>query len=204
MPKLDPESFPGYLEAIEQESLLRDAAFLSLNENIAGFEICQMTLQHWLILRIAKSPMIYGGVPTPAQLAQFLWVMNPAYNARGVGRWRFLRMCRKAFRNPAWVQNLIGGVRKFMAETMQDRDGVSNKEDDFEASYYSDAAFLCGLLGQHLHYSRDAVMVMPLTQIFQFKKVIRELNGSQVPLGNPSERIISDYLQKQNEERRRN
>jgi hypothetical protein len=204
MPLFKPETVPGYLEAIEQENLLRDAAFLPVRENIAGFEVCQMTLRHWLILRVAKSPMIYGGVPTPEQMAQFLWVMHPAYNPEGRGKWRFRRMCKKAFRNPVWTQNLIAGARKYMAETMQDREAATNQGEGFEPTFYSDVAYLVGLMALHLGFSREQTLETPLAQIFQFKKVIRDLLGSTVPSGNPSERLISDHLEKLNQERRRN
>jgi len=202
MPQLDPTKFPGYLEQVAQESLLRDAAFLPVNESICGFEVCQMTLRHWLILRVAKSPFITGGIPNPKQLALFLWILNPIYNAEGRRRRRFMFCCRWAFRKEENVRTLVGEARKYVAETMQDGEFV--RTENYEPSYYSMAAHFCGLLGMHLGFSEDDVMAMPLRRLFQYVKVIRDLIDSGVPKGNPSDRILCDALEKQNAERRRN
>lgn len=188
----DPAKVPGYLDAVEREKLVRNVSFLPITLFVEGFELCQMTLNHWLLLYIARSPMVFGGIPRPDQAAQFLWVMNPDYNPEGRGKRALLRRCRKVFRNPSKAQRLVAEINRYMHETMLDLDRSSGAAD--ETSYFADPCYLVGMLCFHFGWSEDAVMRMPLARIFQYKKVIKLLTASSIPLGNPSERLISDWL----------
>src|SRR5436190_23240372 len=68
---------PGFLEAVQREQFVRDAAFLRLSESVAGFELVPLTLRHYLILRATRNPLLWGGLPSPNQLFNFLWMLAP-------------------------------------------------------------------------------------------------------------------------------
>lgn len=200
--RFDPNSIPGFTEAVARERQLRNVSFLPICLNISDFEVRQLTLRDWLILYSTESPMVFGGIPTPGQVAQFLWLLNPRYNREGRGKSQFLRMCRRAFKRPLWVRDIVAGIRKYMADTMVDLDGRGAPE--ISPSYYCDATYLCALLGHHLHYSEAAVLSMPIARVLQYKKAIRDLVGSGIPQSNPSDKIIGEWLQRRNEEGRKN
>lgn len=88
------DSIPGYRDAVERESFIRDAAFLPITQNLCGFEVRQMTLEDFLAFRILKSPFLVGGEPTEADARAFLWRMSPTYQEGNLrARRRVMRKC---------------------------------------------------------------------------------------------------------------
>jgi len=79
---LEIDEVPGLKLALEREAFLRDAAFLPVNESIAGFEAVPMTLREYGLLRLMKSPLLAFTLPTPVQLTQFPLVSQPAVHTR--------------------------------------------------------------------------------------------------------------------------
>src|SRR5438046_741906 len=95
---------PGYAVAVLKEQFSRDVAFLELNESVAGFELVPLTLRHYLILRSTRNPILWGDLPTPNQLFNFLWLLSPEYNGPQTrARKRFQRRCRKIFFPPQFL-----------------------------------------------------------------------------------------------------
>lgn len=95
-PITSPLELPGYAAAVAREQFLRDAAFLELNEDIAGFAVRPLTLRVFLALRSIRSPLLTPGrTPTPFDLAAFLWLLAPEYRRDdAAARARFLQRCR--------------------------------------------------------------------------------------------------------------
>src|SRR5690606_19106203 len=125
------ENVPGYVEAVSQENLDRDAAFFGLTENVAGYELVQMNMSHRLVLRLARNPLLSGGTPSPIDLAQFHWLLSPNWNAVGIGRSKFLRRCRRDFAPSRFIKRnarrvlrgaeIVAACREFLNRTFQDR-----------------------------------------------------------------------------------
>ncbi len=213
---------PGLAEARAKESTAWDAAFLTVNENIAGFEVRPLTLRHVLVLRLMQSPLVTGGqLPTPAQLAAFLWLLSPDYvPGGGRARQRFLRRCR-AFLPPRpplirtrramkrWQSRtaaavtlagqIITAARTYISEAYQDRPGGTAGS---EESYFSDAAFICGKLALEGNFTRswEETMDLPVKVAFQFLKVIRRYHDPTRPLFRHSDSLVRQWLA-ENEER---
>lgn len=200
--------------------LVRDAAFLPVTESIAGFEVTQMTLLQWGILRVAQNPLLYGGTPSPLELSQFLWVLNPGWNVAGRGRRSFLKACRKRFMMPVrpWLKTpwamkrwrrlaaaklwqareVIGACRRYLDETFQDRPPSNPNLKGFQPSYYSDLAYFCGVIASKFPQDDATILRKPVKQVFQLLRIIDQMNGSEVPLGNRSDGIVCDFLAKEN------
>lgn len=74
------------IAAIATEKIRREAAFLHterfpLHENIAGFPAVPLCLFHCDLLRMMDSPFMPPfNTPLPKQMADFLWVISPAFN----------------------------------------------------------------------------------------------------------------------------
>lgn len=212
------DQIPGYRDAVEKEELVRDAAFLPVNESIGSFEVVPMTLPHYLLLRAMKSPMLTFEVPTPEQLTQFLWLLSPDYTpTESKARKQFFRRCRqfKLPRKPwfrtgwttrRWMKkakarmkvfvDTIGDARRYVIETFQDRPGtVSSIQDAIE--YFSDATSLCGSMAREYGWSEKAILKMPLKRLFQYLKEIGQAHGKKV-FCNPSGDVMAQWQVEQN------
>jgi len=214
---------PGFLDAVVREQFCRDAAFLGLSETVAGYELAPLTLRHYLILRATRNPILWAGLPSPNQLFNFLWLLNPANNNSQTpeprARAQFEAGCRKRFFPPrflallnckwsrAWYRlvhrrrqleaaKIITHVREFIDETMQDRP-PKMKDRPFDADYYSDGAFFCAHFGREYGWPPEVVLALPMNCVFQFCNEIKQRNmvpGKSIPLCNPSDRVKSAWM----------
>lgn len=218
----NPLSIPNYVQAVERETLVRDAGFLNLTESIGKFEVRQMTLRDYLVLKTMRSPLLFRAIPSPEQLAAFLWVLSPSYQPDAPrARYRFLRRCR-AFvpKRPPLIRfpRLMARWEKdckirleltlklsleainYVKETMMDKPAQAATM-GFEAPYFSIAAPFVSFMWREC--GKDA-MACSLKEIFQQLRESKQRNNSKEPLGNPSERVIQEELDRRNLEMQRN
>lgn len=216
-----PSDLPEYLEAVEREQLVRCAALLRLPEKINGFTVMPMTLNHYSILRIAGSPFLPPfRAPNYAELAAFLWVLNPGYCLDKKKRDKFLKTCRMfrppkyGFRREARLVNSMlrlaetaQAAQSYVAETFQDRppavsDGIQPVE------YYADEISVVATLSREYGWSPEDIANMPLKVVFQYLKEICEhhaaMNGKPAMLCNPSGAITAKYMAEKNRKLKRN
>ena len=177
---------PGYREAVKRENDIRDASFLDLTTSICGVEIRQMTPRDLLILDGIGNPLMYGGLPSPAELADFLWKLSPLYkeNAR-LRRYLFGVTIRK--------MNFIAAVqacRRYVDDTFQDSPASSGAS----APYVSWCAHLVVNISTETGWSEAAILNTPLKRLFQYLKAIRRRDNPQAPMHNPSDKIRGDYI----------
>jgi hypothetical protein len=204
---------PGYVEALARERFLRDAAFLGVSETVYGFELKPLTLRHWLIMRIANSPLIGDGTPSPVQLAQFLWSVSTEYSLEDSARRAFLKRCRKFqpptppwfFETKRWRKRFNGAmiemakcltaVRAYIDEATMDAP-PRRQSLAFTPDYYSEVAFWVGLFGHSFH--PDAILDMPLKVLYQLYKEALDSrsagNKTKPIMFNPiSERVRNEW-----------
>lgn len=211
-------STPGWFEAREQGRVVRDSALLGLTTDLAGFEVEEMILEKYLILRLIKSPLLYGYTPTPTQLATFLWILNPSFNSRAIGRKKFMRRCRnwtasepifktvKALKKFEIKKDLamkrmakvLVACRDYVDETMIDKPKGKNGGD--EPDYYSEGIFWCHMLGKEANQSWQDVMKMPMKVLFQWMNRIREDRGEKLSDAFIAP-LIANRLKELNEQR---
>jgi len=200
----------GYAEAVAREQMVRDASFLPVNEKIGEFEVLPMTLRHYLILRMMRSPLLTGGMPGPVELTQFLWVLSPRYTPRnGLGRWMFFRRCRKfipasfpgdsprakAKRQKAVLRaaQIINESVAYINDALQDRQPSSGGGGPCK-SYFSDAAGTCALFAREFGWDDEATLQKPMKRLLQYMKEMSVSRGSKIPLCNPSDDKINEFL----------
>lgn len=206
-------NIPGMAEAVEKELTVWDAAFLPVNESVAGFEVRPMTFADCLILRLMKSPLLIGGTPSPLDLVGFLWVLSPDYTPRGgAAKSRFLKRCRAFLpKSPPWFKTkravarwekrsgaalleaatIIKSARAYVAETFQDRPPRRGEAQD---SYYSDACAICATFAREYGWTRSESLNMPIKQAFQFFKECRQHHRPKSPMFKPSDRVVGAYV----------
>lgn len=211
---------PGYVEAVLKERQIRDAAFLPVNENIDGFEVVPMTLQQYDILRFTGNPILQKeGIPSPRQLVNFLWLLNPAYRAGISAPPWFLKKCR-AFIMPTppilktetamliygrKVESAMQGAveiialcRQFVEEATMDFPSSGSKS---TKSYYSDIAGLCHIFAIKYGWDDEKTLRTPLKRLLQYSNAMKEASD-KTAVSNPSDRVLGAWISETN--RRRN
>jgi hypothetical protein len=212
-----PIVIPRLGEAIARERLIRDAAFLTvdrklLTESIAGFEVHMMNLRHYTALRIAKNPFVLRGEPGVAHLIQFIWTVSVDYRPSRkhyvkwvknsglidpapprIRHWSLLNRWANRMSECLTLQvEAAKGVHQYLSETFQDRPPVKAGE-GFNESFYSDACFWSATLAREYGVPLMDVLEMPLKQIFQYLKEIKDHHGKRDTLTNPSRELIAQW-----------
>lgn len=223
---MDPKilAIPGYAEAVHRERLNRDAAFLNVPLDVAGFDVAPITLRKYLLLKVTGSSFLTGETPTPCDVISFLWLMHPGYVVtikpfqvkayQGIVRRSLAFMApevprfknrftarsyeRKLRNSLIALTKIVIAIRSFVDEQLQDYPAKSGNVRGEAPSYYSNAAYLCGLFGKNFGWTDDYVLDCPMPRILQYLNFIRQANGSNAPLFNPSDKVTGRWLSEQN------
>lgn len=212
------DEVPGYVDAVARENFLRRESFFGLTENIACFEVSQITLERILVLQIADNPFLCGGEIKPEAVAQFLWIMSPQYRPDSpFRRSMFLRRCRKFVlpRPPLFkTRRTIArwklrceksviefakaelAINAFLEEQFIDRPhyGAPGTK-----SYYCDIIGLCADFGREYGWTESVTLKIPIRRIFQYIKEIRHhfcaTHGlPYVDANRLSDGVLNDYM----------
>jgi len=202
---------PVYVEALSKERFIRDAAFLGVTETVAGFELKPFSLRSYLLLRALKHPLLYGELPTPVELAQFLWMNSAEYSLSAKSRLRFLKRCRSFVPEPPFIfktkryerklresieryAETLKAVRSYLEESTMDTPPRKERQ-GFKPDYYSEVAFWVSLF--RYQYTPDQVLEMPMKCLYQFLNEARERTETKPVMFNPSDKVRGDYLMQQ-------
>ena len=178
------------LDAVAREKSLRDAAWLDLPARICGMEFRQMTVRHYLVLDGVDSPFVRGGIPTPEQLAQFLWIVSPSFTPDEGEALRFTKEIGKLPFTQA-VQESLAYVEQTFLDAPQ-----GAKRDDGSPDYFSWLSSIVDALGSEYGWKPFEIMEMPLRQVFQLLRVIRRRHDPKAVLfNNLSDRAKLDWVQ---------
>lgn len=208
-----------YAEAVKRENFVWNAAFTQVTESVGPFELVPMTLRHMIDLRLAQSPFVCGGTPTPADANIFLWRLSAGYSATdNRARARFDKLCRFFFEPELpWLHlpvlmrrfeanyesaylaflKIAGGIYEFFMETIQD--WPPHRDESNAESYFSDAAAMCHSFGNAYGWTVDTTMNCPLKILFQMHKLVmaeaRKLDKKNAVPFKPSDRVRQQMLE---------
>lgn len=206
---------PGYAEAVHKERKIRDAAFLPVNESIGAFPVVPMTLGQFDALRSIVSPLLSESrIPSPVQIVQFLWFLNPDYKGQAAPS-RFLKQCR-GFIPPTppilktkkamitygqkvelamkEAQKMIAICREYVEESTMDFPASGSKS---HKSYYSDVAGLCHIFAKEYGWTDQKTINTPLKRLLQFINAMKE-GSDKSSVCNPSDRILGAWISQSN------
>lgn len=199
---------PEYAKSVAQERFVRDSAFLGVTETVCGFELKPLTLRNYLLLRILNSPLLTNEVPSPTEIAQFLWLNSAEYSLDDVARRRFLKRCRRFTPPPApllfmtkrWQRKYnialieaakcVVAIRAYVNEAVMDAP-PHKVGGGWKPDYYSVIAFWCGLF--EYQYTPDFILNCPLKVLYQFFNEIRERKGDKPIMCNPSDSVRNKW-----------
>jgi hypothetical protein len=180
---------PGYREALEQEELQRNVAFLDVPELICGIEVSPFTLNHLCRLQCISSPFVCGGVMSPADVALFLWAVSPEYHPKArLRRWLFIRRARGL--NYA---DTVKAIEQYLADAFADRTGGGSR--GFSPPNWSGYASICASLAAEYGWSVSQIMAMPVKQVWQFLRIVERRTNPKATFSNRrSEAVRRDWL----------
>jgi hypothetical protein len=187
---------PGYREAVERETLDREAAFLPVTESIAGVEVLPLTPLHYSMLECAGSPFVRGGLPNPGDVLAFLWCVSPRYCSGYWRRWLFARSLRRL----SFVR-AVQGIGEYLTAAFADAPGV--KQTGFKPSYYSGTAALVDLLASQYGWTEETILRIPFKRLFQYARAIRARHDDKPIFFNPSDSVISEWQERDELNRRK-
>jgi hypothetical protein len=191
------EKIPGLREAVEKETVSRDAAFLCLIESINSFDVLPMTLRHYVTLRSVGSPVMNGEIPSPIELFTFLWILSPHFQPIDCEAKTALYDKLKAL-DIEGVARTITAAREYWLETFFD--AKTSRHGNGDTHYFSDACAICAMFGREYGWSMEVTMALPMKCVLQFQKEIKQQHGGV--LGNPSDILKSRYLDSLNQKAR--
>lgn len=172
------DKIPGYKEAIAQaaaeEEALRDLAFLEADLDICEVPVRQLTPRHLLLLFAARSPFLCGGVCAPEHIAQFLWIVSPAFVPDGDARQAFLAVIGSRVEyEPARI-----AIEAYVAQALMDRPGVSGAKSIAITSF---VAVLVHIFASAYGWTRREILDTPLAALYQLRRLIeRERNPKAI------------------------
>lgn len=177
---------PGLREAVKRENDVRDASFLDLTTSICGIEIRQMTPRDLLILDGIGNPLVANALPSPVQLAEFLWLLSPRYRNRSpVRRFLFARSIRRL--------NYIAAAKacsRYISDTFQDSPGGGGPA---SVPYASWCGHIVHTIATNYGWERNTTIKLPLKELFQYLRCIRRHHDPDCPMHNPSDKLKGDY-----------
>jgi len=187
---------PGYREAVERENLIREVAFLDIPEFICGIEVLPLTPRHFLLLDAIGSVFVSGGVPSPEEVARFLWVVSPEF--RTVKTWRdrrvrkrFVKRCRKVL----WADACIE-IDRYIDDAFQDSPG--HKSGQSGAGDWAWVAVMVDNIASEYHWSERDILNTPVKSLFQYSRLQTKRHNPNAILFNSSDRLKSEYLRNLN------
>ena len=186
---------PGYAEAIAQESFLRNASFIPVNESICGVEVSPLTVEHLAILQGIGSPFVCGGIPQPADAVSLLCVISPmAGKPKTFKRWKFIRQCRRlkyAITSDPPSFPVLDAISEYFRDAWDD--APKSKNGKAQVHYYSLCASLVGLIAREYHWSEASILTLPLKRLWQYRAEILASHGDKM-VSNPSDRKVQEWL----------
>lgn len=177
-------------EALAREKSARDAAWMAVPARICGLECVQMTMRHYLMLDAVDSPFVRGGLPTPEQLAQFLWIVSPSFTPDEGEALKFAKEIGKLPFTQAVKESL-----DYVETTFLDAPQGSGKGDE-GPSFYSWVTSLIDALASEYGWHPFEVLEMPLRQVFQLLRAMKKRHDPKCGMINSlSDRAKLDYLE---------
>jgi len=202
------DQIPGYREALAKEAELRDSALLDAYL-ICGIPVRALTLRDVLVLLASKSTVLSGEEPTNADIAAFLWMLQPNF-----WRWKnagelpivgsLIAWCERRARRKL-TRRLRALVRGEVIASLNDYldaiflDMPASTGGARNAPVSSFGVSITNYLAETYGWSRDSILQMPLPEVYQHIKQIELNRNPRAPRFNRlSDRIKGDWLRSLN------
>ncbi len=181
---------PGYREAVADENLWRDAAFLLTGQRVAGMFCDALTPRHLLRLTIARNAFAVGGVVGPLDVLGFLWEVH-----RGKFRGRLAQFCFARCHRRLDFETAVNGIKAYLSGAMSDSPAVTGGN---SVTYVSLTALIVHALASNYGWKEDRILDLPMTRVWQYLRCIQKQHDPDVILCNPSDTVRARALERRN------
>lgn len=160
------------LRALKDADQAQQEAWLDISYEICGLEICQMTIQQYYLLDGLDCPFFSGADFTPADIAQFLWILSPEYKPEKKAREKFLKQIKDIK-----ILKAEEEIIKYLEVTFSDLDTLA--EDSKNKRYANFLAYQIDLFAKEYGWSMKEILNLPLRQVFLLNTAIAERYANQ-------------------------
>lgn len=157
-------------KAIDQAETWQAESWLNLTTEIAGVEVCQMTLHHFFLLDGIESPFIKNKAFSPGDLGVFLWILSPDYKPCLKARSIFIKKI-VSINIPKATQD----INTYLTATFQDAE-TSEEESKKYANFI---AYMVDMFAREYGWQTDYILNLPMRQIYQLATAIGERYAKQ-------------------------
>jgi hypothetical protein len=184
---------PGYKEALEHESRIREYSFLDLPEMIGPIKVKPFTPRHFALLELKRSPFLHGIIPDVDDTIFFVWVVSEDFEYNNdVKRIALIEKLMTADIPP---EGIAKECYEYLTESFYDSMNTNTEDDKIESSpQYSWVASIVNMLASNYHWSEEAILNIPFKRINQYIKCLRQQNNPKGIMFNPSDRCKSEWL----------
>ena len=187
---------PGFKEAQDREHLNRALAFANVPWTLLGCEVVQLTPRHRLEMQLGGNAFARGLAPLQGDVFQFLWRLNPAFQARltTIRSFRAYRRLKQAVRGIP-TERAAREIAGYLAAMLQDMPEVSTNGSDDTADNYvhwmavESLVFMTGCGLKFAEYLDTPYLV--LQQWHRARQVGRD---NSPPFINESDRIANRWF----------
>lgn len=190
-----------YAHAVQQEKFLRTASFVVAQERLCGLTVLPLNLWHVMTLDTIGSPFVGRWEKiTEDDVLNFLWLLSPKYIANALARrWFYYCHVWPLVNSKDRLMQTAAQLLEFVDAAYTDAPGGDGKP---RVSYYAPAAGLVDLLASQYGWCEETIQRLPLKRAFQYQKAILQRiaaeKGVNLPLGNRSDAIKTEYLNRIN------
>lgn len=198
---MDQETRIKYAAAVRQEKFLRAAAFVVPHETLCGLRLQPLNLWHVMALDTIGSPFVGRWEKiTDEDVLNFFWLLSPKYCANALARrWFYYCHVWPLVKTKDDLMRTAAQVLEYVDEAYTDSPGGGHQD---RVSYYAPVAAMVDLLASQYGWTEKEIERLPLKRAFQYQKAILQRvaaqNGVFLPLGNRSDAIKHEYLNRIN------
>ncbi len=189
MSLLNYSEIPGYVAARNREDANRELAFFPMPPPILGVPVRHLNARHHMLLVGCRNRFLVGGMPTPEDVAMFLWFLSPEYSTQPGARELWVNKHVRSLDFRAAVLAIV----EHLERVFQDCPPQSDKGPQQKA-YTAGVAGTIDILAQEYGWSDEEILEMPLARIFQYFRRIASRKIDRFVMFNPSDRLIGEYL----------
>lgn len=178
-----------FRQAVDEQQAARESAYIECPETLCGVEVLPFQVKHLVILDLLGSPFIDGGNPDPGDVAQFLWIVSPAFEWNN--RKKRDRFTKRLRRVP--FAEAVTEILKYVADAFEDAPG--RKEDDGRPPVVGWPAHLVHLFASEYGWTEQVVFSLPFKRAWQYWRCIALQHDPRRPMFNSrSDRVKSEWL----------
>lgn len=190
---MNPDEFPGALEARAWEASTRAEAFLDVPRTLLGVEVLPLTLHRLGLLTAARNALLCGGPVTLKQVTDFLWVLAPAFL---VGSSEAYALFCRELGERGGVGDLpacAGEVGKFLDEMFLD--APAGGTDSLKVPVTCPEAVYVDLFADAYGWTAAETMHTPLPRLYQLlRRIVLRRDPKAIFINRHFDKVRGDWL----------